>query len=86
MNNFQLVIPNPPKELQSRDTCGSGDLVSVGLIDWLLTHYQGTRELVGRDLADGIVAGQRLLPQRTVPMRVREVSSRNTVRITCAAY
>ena len=42
------------------DTCGSGDMVSVGLIDWLLTHYQGTCELVGRDLADGIVAGQRL--------------------------
>lgn len=42
------------------DTCGSGDMVSVGLIDWLLTHCQGTCELVGRDLADGIVAGQRL--------------------------
>ena len=43
-----------------KDTCGSGDMVSVGLIDWLLTHYQDACELVGRDLADGIVAGQRL--------------------------
>lgn len=43
-----------------KDTCGSGDMVSVGLIDWLLTHHQGTTALAGRDLADGIVAGQRL--------------------------
>ena len=45
---------------RSKDICGSGDMVTVGLIDWLLTHYRGTRELVGQDLADGIVAGQRL--------------------------
>ncbi len=43
-----------------KDTCGSGDMVSVGLIDWLLTHHQSTCELAGEALADGIIAGQRL--------------------------
>jgi fructokinase len=43
-----------------KDTCGSGDMVSVGLIDWLLTHHQHSNEFSGSDLVDGIVAGQRL--------------------------
>lgn len=43
-----------------KDTCGSGDMVSVGLIDWLLTNHQITSELAGEDLADGVIAGQRL--------------------------
>ena len=43
-----------------KDTCGSGDMVSVGLIDWLLTHHKSTCELVGEDLVDGLDAGQRL--------------------------
>lgn len=43
-----------------KDTCGSGDMVSVGLIDWLLTHYHHSSEFSGSDLVDGIVIGQRL--------------------------
>ncbi|WP_299165344.1 PfkB family carbohydrate kinase [uncultured Tateyamaria sp.] len=43
-----------------KDTCGSGDMVSVGLIDWLLTHHQSSSELSGSELVDGVVAGQRL--------------------------
>ena len=43
-----------------KDTCGSGDMVSVGLIDWLLTHHQSNSVLSGSDLVDGIIAGQRL--------------------------
>jgi len=43
-----------------KDTCGSGDMVSVGLIDWLLTYHQHSSELSGSYLVDGIVAGQRL--------------------------
>ena len=43
------------------DTCGSGDMVSVGLIDWLLTQ-RGVRtpELTLSSLLRGVVAGQRL--------------------------
>lgn len=43
-----------------KDTCGSGDMVSVGLIDWLLTHHQSNSVLSGSDLVEGIIAGQRL--------------------------
>lgn len=43
-----------------KDTCGSGDMVSVGLIDWLLAHNQSTTELAAKDLADGVITGQRL--------------------------
>ena len=43
------------------DTCGSGDMVSVGVIDWLLTHSTRERQSLGiHDLMCGIVAGQRL--------------------------
>ena len=40
--------------------CGPGDMVSVGLIDWLLTHHQSNSVLSGSDLVEGIIAGQRL--------------------------
>jgi fructokinase len=44
-----------------RDTCGSGDMVSVGIIDWLLTHHRrGTGQPSLDDFLPGIVAGQRL--------------------------
>ena len=43
-----------------KDSCGSGDMVSVGLIDWLLTHHQSACDLAGEYLADGVIAGQRL--------------------------
>ncbi|MBX5012220.1 hypothetical protein HJB67_19990 [Rhizobium lentis] len=42
------------------DTCGSGDMVSVGVIDWMLTQQFGTVGLKAADLLEGIVAGQRL--------------------------
>lgn len=42
------------------DTCGSGDMVSVGVIDWLLTNRVGPTRLTSADLIGGIVAGQRL--------------------------
>ena len=43
------------------DTCGSGDMVSVGIIDWMLTAgIAATVQLRATDLLQGIVAGQRL--------------------------
>ncbi len=42
------------------DTCGSGDMVSIGVIDWILTNGLGTSRLKAADLLEGIVAGQRL--------------------------
>jgi len=42
------------------DTCGSGDMVSVGVIDWMLTNSFATACLRAADLLEGIVAGQRL--------------------------
>ncbi|MER9302909.1 PfkB family carbohydrate kinase [Mesorhizobium sp. M0496] len=42
------------------DTCGSGDMVSVGVIDWMLTKQFKTACLKATDLLEGIVAGQRL--------------------------
>ncbi len=44
-----------------RDTCGSGDMVSVGIIDWMLTHHKrGTTLPSVDDFLSGVVAGQRL--------------------------
>lgn len=43
-----------------RDTCGSGDMVSVGVIDWMLTNGVSTARLTPEALLGGIVAGQRL--------------------------
>lgn len=42
------------------DTCGSGDMVSVGLIDWLLGDGRPFDTLDLSDLKIGVVAGQRL--------------------------
>jgi len=42
------------------DTCGSGDMVSVGIIDWMLANRIGTTCLKATDLLQGIVAGQHL--------------------------
>jgi fructokinase len=42
------------------DTCGSGDMVSVGVIDWMLTSGIRAEELGASVLIEGIVAGQRL--------------------------
>jgi fructokinase len=44
-----------------RDACGSGDMVSVGIIDWMLTnHPRGAAQPSLRDFLTGVVAGQRL--------------------------
>ena len=42
------------------DTCGSGDMVSVGVIDWMISNGIGPDRLTAADLIGGIVAGQRL--------------------------
>ena len=42
------------------DTCGSGDMVSVGIIDWILGRGQGSQTLTLNGLLEGVVAGQRL--------------------------
>ncbi|MFI0849019.1 PfkB family carbohydrate kinase [Mesorhizobium sp. IMUNJ 23232] len=42
------------------DTCGSGDMVSVGVIDWMLTKQFEAACLKATDLLEGVVAGQRL--------------------------
>ena len=45
---------------QVLDTCGSGDMVSIGVIDWMLGNDFGKSHLKASDLLAGIVAGQRL--------------------------
>ncbi|MEA1833427.1 PfkB family carbohydrate kinase [Methylobacterium durans] len=42
------------------DTCGSGDMVSVGVIDWMISNRIGPDRLTAADLIGGVVAGQRL--------------------------
>ena len=42
------------------DTCGSGDMVSVGVIDWMLTNRLNLARPRAADLIEGIQAGQRL--------------------------
>ena len=42
------------------DTCGSGDMVSVGLIDWLLGDGRPFQSLALSEIVAGVVAGQHL--------------------------
>jgi fructokinase len=42
------------------DTCGSGDMVSVGIIDWMLATGVHAEALGASVLLEGVVAGQRL--------------------------
>lgn len=42
------------------DTCGSGDMVSVGIIDWMLSNSLSPSDLTAERLFEGVVAGQRL--------------------------
>lgn len=42
------------------DTCGSGDMVSVGVIDWMLANQFASTDLRATSLLDGIISGQRL--------------------------
>lgn len=44
-----------------RDTCGSGDMVSVGVIDWMLSnHHRGAESPSLSEFVKGVIAGQRL--------------------------
>jgi len=44
-----------------RDTCGAGDMVTVGIIDWVLSKYtSAAAHLDIADFAQGVEAGQRL--------------------------
>lgn len=44
-----------------RDTCGAGDMVSVGVIDWLLARRPQRRSQIDfGELMEGVEAGQRL--------------------------
>ncbi len=45
---------------QVTDACGSGDMVSVGVIDWLLDHPRRRAVLDIEDIIAGVVAGQHL--------------------------
>lgn len=42
------------------DTCGSGDMVSVGIIDWMITRGLVRHNVGATALLSGVVAGQRL--------------------------
>lgn len=42
------------------DTCGSGDMVSVGMIDWMIANQLQRARLSASDLIAGVVAGQQL--------------------------
>lgn len=42
------------------DTCGSGDMVSVGLIDWLLNDGRPYDGLTLTEIVAGVIAGQHL--------------------------
>ena len=53
------------------DTCGSGDMVSVGVIDWMLTRQFDAVGLRAADLVEGIVAGQRLAAENCAYMGAR---------------
>ena len=41
-----------------RDACGSGDMVSVGLIDWILSAKVSREHASAQTILDGVIAGQ----------------------------
>jgi fructokinase len=55
----RLWCPAQPTAMV-RDTCGAGDMVSVGIIDWLLTLCGSAGVPDIEQLAPGVAAGQRL--------------------------
>lgn len=62
----------PAPEL--RDTCGSGDMVSVGVIDWLLTRRErSTRKISIDEFVVGIEAGQRLAAENCAYVGARGI-------------
>jgi fructokinase len=42
------------------DTCGSGDMVTTGLLDYLLTHWRESSRWLAADIYAGVEAGQQL--------------------------
>lgn len=55
-----------------RDTCGSGDMVSVGVIDWLLARRHGGAEPFSMsEFVRGVEAGQRLAAENCAYMGAR---------------
>lgn len=42
------------------DTCGSGDMVSIGIIDWMISTQLLRERLTAANLITGVIAGQRL--------------------------
>jgi fructokinase len=51
-----------PSHLAPRlvDTCGSGDMVTIGLLDYLLTRWRDRPQWSAADIHAGVEAGQRL--------------------------
>jgi fructokinase len=70
---------HPAKEV--RDTCGSGDMVSVGVIDWLLTQRPAPANIGLHALVRGVEAGQRLAAENCA-----YVGARGLFRERGAAY
>jgi fructokinase len=55
----RLRCPSIPAAVV-RDTCGCGDMVSVGAIDWILGHGNCSDQYTLDCLLGGVIAGQRL--------------------------
>lgn len=65
---------------QVTDTCGSGDMVSVGLIDWLLDSNAPRLSVLRiHDLMGGVVAGQRLAAENCAFAGARGVFQKRDV-------
>ncbi|CAN5564317.1 hypothetical protein BH10PSE4_BH10PSE4_26110 [soil metagenome] len=61
-----------------RDTCGSGDMVTVGIIDWILDRTARDYESWTLDnLMGGVVAGQRLAAANCAYAGARGLFARN---------
>jgi fructokinase len=59
-NGTRSIWCNAVHAARVADTAGSGDMVSVGIIDWLLGSVGPKPSLAIEDLLLGVVAGQRL--------------------------
>ena len=63
-----------------RDTCGSGDMVTVGVIDWILAQAtQGAWSL--DNLRSGVIAGQRLAAANCAYAGARGLFQRNDLEL-----
>lgn len=70
------AIPAP----QVRDTCGSGDMVSVGVIDWFLRQkIHAINAISVGALREGVVAGQRLAAANCAFVGARGLFSNRSV-------